>query len=54
MAIEKAEIFEILHLLTGELRDAMNDPDTPGKITKAEWLKIVQNVGIRAFQEAID
>lgn len=54
MGLDSVEVVEILHVLTGELKAAMTDSKTPGKITPLEWANIAQKVGVKAFQEVID
>ena len=54
MALDTVEVLDLIALLVSELKAAMADSATPGKITPAEWAEIASRVGIRAFQEAVD
>jgi hypothetical protein len=54
MPIEKAELFDILIVFIQELKKKMTDAETPGKVTKTELFELLQVVGTKAFQEALD
>lgn len=54
MGFEIAEGFDVAIVALQEIKAAMTDSATPGKITKEEWVQIAAAIGQKAFQEALD
>lgn len=54
MALDAVEGFDLAIVALQEVKAAMTDAATPGKITKTEWIQIAATIGQKAFQEALD
>jgi hypothetical protein len=54
MPLEKVEMLDVFIVFAQELKKAMADAESPGQVTKAEWLGIAQSVGAKLFQEVVD
>lgn len=54
MALDMVEGFDLGILALQEIKAALADTVTPGKITKEEWVKIAFDIGQKAFAEIVD
>lgn len=54
MALDAVEGIDLAIVALQEIKAAMSDSATPGKITKTEWISIAATIGQKAFAEALD
>ena len=54
MGLDVTEGFDLAIIALQQIKAAMTDSATPGKISKEEWMQIAVAIGQKAFQEALD
>ncbi len=54
MALEAYEVLDVVGDTFKEVSQAMNDSDTPGKVTKTEAAKIVSSAVMSLLKEYMD